>query len=67
MRDRESRRNERLERRHDINLARLNNFSLEQYENNTFENYFSASVVAQVERALLEDRVRAEVEADRNE
>ena len=53
-----------MEQRHDIGLVRMNNTSLEQYENNLFENYFSASVVRQVELALLEDRVKAELAQD---
>ena len=36
----EKRDNDKLERKYDLNLARLNNFSLELYENNLFENYF---------------------------
>ena len=63
LQDKERRQHQRLEQKHDINLVRLNNFSLEQYENNTFENYFSASVVRQVEQALLQDRVEAELAA----
>ena len=42
----------------------MNNFDKEQYENNVFENYFSASVVRQVELALLEDRVKKELAQD---
>ena len=65
--ERERRHNERLEVKHDLGLVRMNNFSLEQYENNCFENYFSASVVRRVELALLEDRVKAELAQDQDQ
>lgn len=61
--DQMKRRHAKMERKWDLGLVRMNNFSREQYENNVFENYFSASVVRQVELALMEDRVRADLEA----
>ena len=42
-----------MEIKYNLGLVRMNNFSREQYENNIFENYFSASVIRQVEQALL--------------
>ena len=53
--DKIDRMNSRLEKKYDLNLVRLNNFSKEQYENNLFENYFTDSVIRQVEEALLKD------------
>jgi len=61
--DKELRFNKRLEVKHDFGLAKRNNFSKEMHFNNVFENYFSESVVKNIERLLLQDRIEEEEEA----
>ena len=60
MEERERLRHIHRERVYDLALQRLNNESREVYENNIFENYFSASVVAQVEALIEQERRDAE-------
>jgi hypothetical protein len=62
--DKEARYNKRLEERHDYGLAKRNNTSKEMHFNNVFENYFSDSVVKNIERLLMQDRIEEE-EAER--
>ncbi len=40
-----NRRHTKMEKKYDMGLAKMNNFSREYYENNLFENYFSSSIV----------------------
>lgn len=62
--DKEQRQNKRLEELHDYGLAKRNNTSKEMHFNNVFENYFSESVVKNIERLLMQDKIEAE-EAER--
>ena len=56
MEERERLRHVHRERVFDLGLVRMNNESSNVYENNIFENYFSASAVAQVEALLADER-----------
>ena len=67
IKDKEFRTFLRLERTFDLGLIRRNNFCLERYENNTFEAYFSESVVKNIEKLLLQDREEEEMAAHYDE
>lgn len=60
--EQESWRHEQLEREYNLNLVRRNrpDIAMDFHDSNIFENYFSASAVAEIERLIAGDRERAE-------
>jgi hypothetical protein len=59
LKDKSIRHHKKLEIAHDLGLIKRNNFSKEYHFNNVFENYFSESVVAGIEKLLKNDKLEA--------
>ena len=62
LKDKEMRLHRKLEIAFDIGLIKRNNVSKEYHFNNVFENYFSESVVKNIERLIKLDSIDAEAE-----
>ena len=60
--EQEAWRHEQLEREYNLNLVRRNRpeIEMEFHDSNLFENYFSASAVAEIERLIAGEREQAE-------